>query len=108
MPAARKIPYTDDVILYGRSIGCVNQSPAALAGELKFKCDHGHDDLDHSEILIVECDGIPLAFYKHRGSPSHFANVCPIDGASAAEVRPLLRTLFPAMSPIFEEYEELW
>ncbi len=104
----KKIPYTDDVALYERSIGSINQSPTRLADELKFVCDHSFDDLDFFEILIVECDGMPLGFYRHRGSAPNFANVCPLNGAGVAVVRPLLRKLFPAVSLEFEEYEELW
>tara|TARA_R110002096_G_scaffold17030_1_gene58617 strand:- start:1424 stop:1750 length:327 start_codon:yes stop_codon:yes gene_type:complete len=108
MPKIRKIPYTDDVVLYGRSIGCVNIGPTQLAATLKVGCDHGHDDLDRFEILIVEGDGVSLAFYRHKGSPADFANVCPINGAGVDEVRRFLRISVPATSLVFEEYDELW
>lgn len=104
----KKVPFTKNVLLYERTIGALNVSPAWVANLFGLSCDEGHDDLDVFKIIIIELRGQSLGFLRHMGSPDDFSGVCNISNLPGVELRTLVVELFSGHEVEFTEYDEPW
>ncbi|WP_421790116.1 hypothetical protein [Hyphobacterium sp.] len=108
MPEIRKVPYTEDRVLYETTVGALNLTPIAIAQRLNLEVDTGCDNLDYFDILILDFRGKTVGFLRHRGAPENFCGVSNFSNLPIDELEQLLFELLPSGEVQFTRYDEPW
>jgi len=103
-----KVPYSETMVLFERSLGAVNLAPELIAGAFDFSVDSGWDELDDFTIIVLNIQAADVAFFRHKGDPANISLVCPLNDMTVTELQKRLDSLRRKLSFEFNVFEEPW
>jgi len=103
-----KVPNSETMVLFERSLGAVNLSPELIAGAFDFTVDSGRDELDDFTIIMLNIQDADVAFFRHKGDPANISLVCPLNDMPVTALQKRLDSLRPKLSFEFKVFEEPW